>query len=115
MANPTSDVIVVGAGVVGLSVARVLAARGRRVLVIERQRVGAEASSAAAGILSAEAHVDADSPLLPLARMARQRHARLAPEPEAEAGVAVERSSRGLLDLELTEEDESGIERKFVV
>jgi len=46
----TADVIVVGAGVVGLSAARALAGEGRRVLVIERRRVGEEASGAAAGL-----------------------------------------------------------------
>jgi glycine oxidase len=97
------DVIVVGAGIVGLATARALSGAGRHVLVVERRRVGAEASSAAAGILSAQAECDPESPLLPLALRARERHARLAAELEEETGLRVDRSSRGLLQVAFTE------------
>jgi digeranylgeranylglycerophospholipid reductase len=40
-----ADVIVVGAGIVGLSAARALAGAGARVLVVDRGRPGAEASA----------------------------------------------------------------------
>jgi glycine oxidase len=102
-----TDVIVVGAGIVGLQAARHLAAAGQRVLVVERGHVGAEASAAAAGILAAQAESDEDSPLLPLALAARERHARLAPELEEETGIDVERSPRGLLTLAFTAEREA--------
>ncbi|TVQ01265.1 MAG: glycine oxidase ThiO [Planctomycetaceae bacterium] len=45
------NVLVVGGGVIGLSVAWELAGRGRQVRLVERARVGAGASGAAAGIL----------------------------------------------------------------
>ena len=47
-----TDVVVVGAGLQGCGVALRLAQAGRRVLVLERSIPGAEASSAAGGILS---------------------------------------------------------------
>ncbi len=53
------DVIVAGAGIIGLSVALELARNGFRVRVMERGRAMSEASWAAAGMLSAE---DPDHP-----------------------------------------------------
>ncbi len=47
-----TDVVIVGAGLQGCGVALRLAQAGRRVLVLERSIPGAEASSAAGGILS---------------------------------------------------------------
>jgi len=53
----TQDVIVVGAGVVGLSVARSLAAEGRRVLVLERESAaGRGGSSRSSGVVHAGLH-----------------------------------------------------------
>jgi glycine oxidase len=45
------EVLILGAGIAGLSVARELALRGWNPLVLERDRAGSHASSAAAGIL----------------------------------------------------------------
>lgn len=92
------DVIVAGAGVVGLSAARALAAQGARVLVVERRRVGAEASSAAAGMIAPQAG-EPDSPLLDLALQGRDRHLRLAGELEEETGIAIDLSRLGRLEL----------------
>jgi glycine oxidase len=52
------DVLVIGGGVIGCASALALAKRGARVRLVERAHPGAEASSAAAGILGAyvEAH-----------------------------------------------------------
>lgn len=58
--SETHDVVVIGAGVVGLSVALVLQRRARRVLVIDREGVAAGASRGNAGAL-------AYSDVLPLA------------------------------------------------
>jgi len=64
----TYDVIIVGAGIIGGAIAFELAQRKLRVLVIDRQSPGQEASWAAAGMLS-PAPDSADAiPLVPLAR-----------------------------------------------
>lgn len=64
----TADVVVVGGGVMGCASAWELARRGRSVLVLERSVPGAEASSAAAGILGAQVEAHAPGPLAELAR-----------------------------------------------
>src|SRR5262245_57065787 len=94
----SSDVVVAGAGVVGLAAARALAAQGARVLVVERRRVGAEASSAAAGMIAPQAGEPA-SPLFDLALQARDRHLQLAVELEEETGITVDLSRLGRLEL----------------
>ncbi len=50
--NSRADVAIVGGGVIGCAIAYELGRRGRRVTLLERERVGAEASSAAAGMLA---------------------------------------------------------------
>lgn len=61
-----ADVVVIGGGAIGCSAALALAKRGRKVRVIERAHPGAEASSAAAGILGAYAEAHDDGPLTKL-------------------------------------------------
>ena len=64
----TADVVIAGAGIIGLSTAIELAAGGLRVVVLERGRAMAEASWAAAGMLAAR---DPENPshLRPLAEL----------------------------------------------
>jgi glycine oxidase len=49
------DVLIVGGGIIGCSIALRLAEAGCKVTIVERQRIGCEASSAAAGMLSPQA------------------------------------------------------------
>ncbi|HSM12561.1 MAG TPA: FAD-dependent oxidoreductase [Thermoanaerobaculia bacterium] len=61
-AGTRADVVVVGAGVVGVSCALELARRGRAVTVLERDRVGAACSSGNAGLLTPSVSVPLPSP-----------------------------------------------------
>lgn len=106
------DVVVVGGGIVGLSAARALATAGARVVVVERRRVGAEASSAAAGMVAPQADADGPSPLLSLGLAARDEMLSLAPALQEETGFDVGLSSRGLLLVALTEADEALLLRR---
>jgi len=108
-----ADVIVLGAGIVGLSAARALAAEGARVLVIERGGIGEEASAAAAGMLLAQADTEATFPLLDLALLARNRHAALAAELEKETGICVERSAHGVLEVAFSEAEEAALDARY--
>jgi glycine oxidase len=66
MASPS--VIIVGGGIIGGSVAFELAQRGARVLVLDRQTAGCEASWAAAGMLTPAPETPDAMALVPLAR-----------------------------------------------
>ena len=67
MSGSAYDCVVIGGGIVGAATARALAARGNRILLLERAMPGAEASGAAAGMLTPQVEVLPDDPLLPLA------------------------------------------------
>src|SRR5262245_38844370 len=63
-----SDTLIIGAGIIGCSLARELARSGERVVVLDSGKVGAAASSAAAGLLSPRFDESAKGPLLDLCR-----------------------------------------------
>jgi glycine oxidase len=72
------DVLIVGGGVIGLSLAYELAGRGRRVRVLERDQPGRATSWAGAGILPPRGPVSDDDALGHLARLSFDMHARWA-------------------------------------
>jgi len=75
---PSPDVLIVGGGIMGTAAAWELARHGVRVTVLERSVPGAEASSAAAGILGAQAEAHAPGPLAELCLASRARYAKFA-------------------------------------
>jgi glycine oxidase len=109
----SADVIVVGGGVIGLSVARELAGRGARVVLIERgERAGAESSWAAAGMLAPQVEADGADAFFRFAAASRDAYQNFARELEAESGVDVELDLTGTLYLAFTERDEEECERR---
>lgn len=109
-----ADVIIVGGGVIGLSIARSLASRGAgRICLIERGRLGAGASRAAAGMLAAQAEANAADAFLRLACASRDLYPSFADALLEETGLCIELERTGTLYLAFTEEDEAEIERRY--
>ncbi|HYE65651.1 MAG TPA: glycine oxidase ThiO [Pyrinomonadaceae bacterium] len=108
-----ADAVVIGGGVIGLSVARALAQRGLRVTLIERARLGAEASFAAAGMLAAQAEANRADSFLDLACAGRDLYPAFADALREETGIYIELERTGTLYLAFTEEDEEEIERRY--
>jgi len=107
------DVVVIGAGAVGLAIAEELSRRQVKVTVFERQpQVGSEASWAAAGILDASGSDDPD-PLWPLIRLGYPLAVEAIRRLEAMTGMALGFEVCGMLSVAITEEDERAFEREY--
>jgi glycine oxidase len=110
----TTDVIVVGGGVIGLAVARALNERGiARVTVVERAEPGAEASHAAGGMLAAQAEANEADALFELCVSSRELYPAWATSLLEETGIDIQLERTGTLYLAFTEGDEEESERRF--
>jgi glycine oxidase len=103
--NQTPDVIVVGAGVMGCAVALRLAQRGLAVTIIERGIPGAEASSAAAGILGPQWESEGPGALLELGLRSRALYPAFAAELRELSGIDISHARSGLIELGLEDGD----------
>jgi glycine oxidase len=112
-AGRTDVVVVVGGGVIGCAVARRAALGGLRVVVVERARPGAEASSAAAGMLSPLAEASGPGPFLDLLLRARAEFPAFAARLHDETGTDVAYSGAGTLYLALREDDEAELRERL--
>jgi glycine oxidase len=90
-------VVVVGGGIMGCACAWELAQHGFRVVVLERSVPGAEASSAAAGILGARIESHDDGPLAHLARASRRLYPKWTRALARATGIDVEYRECGVL------------------
>jgi glycine oxidase len=102
---------VVGGGVIGCSIAYALSIEGLRVTVLERARVAAESSGAAAGILAPRVHATAEH-MFPLALASHARFPGLVDALRAETGLDVEYVRSGVLDLAHDDSSEEALRDK---
>lgn len=93
----THDVLVLGGGLVGLSVARDLAIRDLDVALLDRREPGHAASSAGAGMLAPLSHGAEPARLLALLRAARELWPRWIEEVRSDSGLPVEYDASGTL------------------
>lgn len=109
-----ADVVVLGGGVIGLSVARELGRRGARVVLLEREATaGAEASWAAAGMLAPQVEADAADAFFAFAAASRDAYPNFARELESESGINIELDLTGTLYLAFNAEDEEECARRY--
>jgi len=107
------DTIVIGAGVAGLSVARELAKRKQRVLVVEQEEIGGSASRAAAGILDPYTEAKEETPLFRLGVKALEFYPSFLQELGEKTPARVEYEKAGVLYLGLSAEDEDLLKDRF--
>src|SRR5215212_11699512 len=110
----SADVVIVGGGVIGLTVARALALRGvRDVCLVERGGLGTEASWAAAGMLLPQVEADAQDEFFNLVCQSRDLYPAFAAALREETGIDVELDTTGTLYLSFTEHDQEEIEKRY--
>jgi glycine oxidase len=102
----TYDVVIVGGGLIGCSIAFELAAEQLKVMVLDKQEPGREASWAAAGILSSSPESPRDIPLVPLSRESLRIYPAFVGAVEGESGKRVGYKQDGTLELFFEDEAE---------
>jgi len=97
----TSDVIVIGGGIIGCAIAYALAKEGVRVRLLERGEPGREASQAAAGMLAPQSEVmhAPEGPFFELCRASLRLYPDFVAEIEDATGLAIEYRREGALFL----------------
>ncbi|MGG1572757.1 glycine oxidase ThiO [Fictibacillus sp. NRS-1165] len=91
------DVVIAGGGIIGCAIAYYLRKlTDYTVLVIEKGRIGSEASSAAAGMLGAQAELNEAGPLYTMARESRILFPELSRELKEICGIDIEFIDKGL-------------------
>jgi glycine oxidase len=112
--NHTPDVAIIGGGVIGLAVARALALRGvHDVLLIERNSLGAESSSAAAGMLAPQAEANRAHEFFDLTCQSRDLYPAYAAALLSETGIDIQLDTTGTLYLAFTDHDEDELDKRF--
>ena len=102
------NALVLGGGVIGLSVADELARRGARVTVIDMRSPGRGASQASAGILAPYVEAHESSPLLDLGVRSLDLFDEFVQRVSRDSGRPVEYSRSGTLQIALSDDESRG-------
>jgi glycine oxidase len=103
----STDILVVGGGIIGMLTARELAMAGAHVTLVERQECGRESSWAGGGIVSPLYPWRYSDAVTALAGWGQQRYAELAAALQQESGIDPEWVRSGLLMLDVAEDVEA--------
>lgn len=110
----STDLLVIGAGVMGLGIAWRAAQRGRRVTVLERGALGREASWAAGGMLAPSAEIEFDElELLALGEQSQALWPAFVAELERDAESSVGYDTTGTLLVSADRDEAESLRRVF--
>ena len=105
MASAHNGVVIVGAGIAGISTAYFLAQSGIRSTIIERDSVGSHASGFAYGGLSPLSGAGIPGPMAAVSLEGYRLHRHLSEELQSQTGINTEYRQRPLLALAFTESE----------
>lgn len=103
MSTTQTEVLIVGGGVIGCAIAYELARRNVQVTLVERGRIGGEASWASAGIISLPSRPGWRPERIELGRRSLERYPALVAELEERTGLAIEYRRPGELSVAVDE------------
>src|SRR5262249_38238433 len=108
------NIVIVGAGVIGLGIAWRLAQAGAAVTIFDRGVAGAGASHAAAGMLAACAEAEpGEEALVTLGRQSQSLWPAFASEVEEVTGLTVDLRREGTLLVALNADDQARLRHQF--
>ena len=108
------EILIIGGGVIGLSIARELHKKGiKKITILERGRVGKEASYAAAGMLAPHAETEKKDDFFYFCDESNKLYPQFAAELFDETGVDIELDKNGTLYLAFNESDVAEIRRRY--
>ncbi|MEZ5428852.1 MAG: glycine oxidase ThiO [Pyrinomonadaceae bacterium] len=109
-----SEVLIIGGGVIGLSIARELHRKGTgRIAVLDQGMIGRESSFAAAGMLAPQAETDRPDDFFHLCDESNRLYPQFAEELLEETGIDIELDRSGTFYLAFDETDVEDIRRRF--
>ena len=103
---------IIGGGIIGASVAWRLAREGIEVTVLERGRLGLEASWAAAGMIAPQAEAEGPGPFLDICLRGREAFDAIVETLARESGVDPEYDRPGIIYVALDESERRELERR---
>src|SRR5260221_13463120 len=110
-----SDIIVVGAGIVGCAIAHELARRGASVEIVDERPVGMGATQASAGVLAPYIEAHEGSPLFDLTVRSLALFDAFMERVSAESGVKVSYRRTGTLDVAVNDAEMPALPATAVV
>jgi glycine oxidase len=108
-----SDVIIVGGGIIGCSIAYYLALGGAKVTLIERNQLASGASGVAAGMLAPQVEAPFADSFFEVALRGREEHQPLAMALFEDVGLDVEYRRTGILRVARTEAERVDLQRMW--
>jgi glycine oxidase len=105
--------IIIGGGIIGCSIALELARAGIRCTIIDKGGLNKEASTAAAGMLGAQAETYRPSPFYELCRLSQKLYRDWADELAQIGGISPQYIAEGILRAALTREDEQELRSRL--
>src|ERR1700679_2246665 len=104
--------IIVGAGIIGLSCGWRLAQQGRHVTIFDSRETAREASWAGAGMLAPGGEVEDESPLARMALGSLAQYPGFVDELQSISGIEIDYQRCGAIELALTETEAAALDRR---